>query len=941
MLLALTAAIVPAAVNAQIAFTNSNSRLVMPGFHSGCPVAVVDFNNDGKDDIVRLNDATDLYVEIQKTNNQFETHHLGNFGGGSGWAWAMCVADVDHNGYMDVLAGGGGSSVKVFMTDNNGTTGAFVNLPNSNFFLQNATFADFNNDGWIDVFCCDDNAESHIYLNDGSGVFNESTTTINFNVTGTDDSGNYGSVWTDFDNDGDFDLYIAKCRQGVNDPTDGRRINVMFENDGNGNFTETAANYNLNIGWQSWTASFGDIDNDGDMDLMVTNHDHESMIMENDGSGHFTDITAQTGFDITDITPIESAMEDFDNDGYSDILITGSDSRLWHNNGNGTFTLVENVFNSNAMESFAIGDLNHDGAIDIYASYATIYTNPTSIDDVVYLNNRTSNNFFTLDLKGTVSNHGAIGAKAKIYGSWGVQVREVKSGESYGTVNSAMLHFGLGQETAIDSVVISWPSGTQQTIVNPAINQFLTVTENICVSPEAIIDPSPSYICPGQSVTLTAPAGYDYLWSDGSTAQTLVVSQGGEYGVQVSIAGNNCTGTSATRVIVYNPDETPVITAVAETDFCDGGSVQLTGPAGLASYNWSNGEQTQTATITASGSITLTTQGVCGPWTSAPIVVTSHLVPDAVSSNVTITSGSTASLNATGTDLTWYDVPSGGTPLATGANFVTPVLTVTDTFYVDNSETYGGGVFGTGLTTHTGSSLYSAGTTSARMFFDVEKSCTLKTVTVITDSAAVRRIELRDNNNVVLYYTDIMINPGIQVLQLDFPLVKGTGYQLLTNDSVNDANLGYISPRLQRNNSGAVYPYTIPDALSITGNDVGPGYYYYFYNWQVEKWSLTCNSVNRIPVIVDVQPVGLNEVNHAGLSVYPNPASDQLNMTFNNGGTSASVTVIDPQGKTVIQRMVDVAAKKATVDISNLSQGIYILEVRQGETKWQRKITIM
>src|SRR4029453_10202374 len=168
--------------------------------------------------------------------------------------------------------------------------GSIFSLPSSSFFLQNANFADINNDGWEDVFACDDNDESHIWLNDGTGMFNVSNI-IDFDVTPTDDSGNYGSVWTDFENDGDIDLYIAKCRQGVNDPGDGRRIDVLFVNDGNNNYTEDAASYGLNDSAEAVTCNFSDIDNDGDLDCIVTDYDVPARLLENDGTGHMTNIT--------------------------------------------------------------------------------------------------------------------------------------------------------------------------------------------------------------------------------------------------------------------------------------------------------------------------------------------------------------------------------------------------------------------------------------------------------------------------------------------------------------------------------------------------------------------------------------------------------------------------------------------------------------------------
>ncbi len=467
--------------NGQLAFTDSNTNLNLGGMYSGCAVTVTDVNFDGMDDVLRMDQGHRLYISLQNRDGSYTTQFLYDIGSSS--AWAMTCADVDQNGWKDAVMDGDGGIMFVKLFESGGTVTTTVStLQNSGFFLQNASFCDFNNDGWIDLFCCDDNAAAHMYLNDGAGNLNISTM-VNFAVNpginyGGDpaDSGNYGSAWIDFDNDGDLDLYVAHCRQSTSSPTDLRRINRMFVNDGSNNFTEQANAYGIDIGWQTWTSSFGDLDNDGDLDLVLTNHDHTSQIFQNDGSGHYTELLS-TGFHTNAITPIESVVEDFDNDGFADILVTGSEWMFWKNNGDLTFTQLNGLFANNGMLSFASGDLNHDGFIDIYASYGDIYTDPTSIQDVAYLNNRNSNHFITFDLRGTVSNKGAIGGRATIYGPWGVQVREIRAGESYGTCNSSQLHFGLGNNVEVDSAVIWFPSGITTTLYNLNANQFVTVVE--------------------------------------------------------------------------------------------------------------------------------------------------------------------------------------------------------------------------------------------------------------------------------------------------------------------------------------------------------------------------------------------------------------------------------------------------------------------------------
>ncbi|MCB0547096.1 MAG: CRTAC1 family protein, partial [Phaeodactylibacter sp.] len=464
----------------QLSFTNGNNLLSNSAFHSGVAIAVVDMNGDGLDDIVRLAQGRQLQIEYQQSaGTSFLNYTFGNLSAQS--QWSMCVADVDNDGYNDVLAGGRYDNVKLVRAMEGGTSYEMSNLPGAGLFVQGSNLVDINNDGWVDYFACHDDGESRIWSNDSTGQFITADEWIDMaTVPASDNSGNYGSIWTDFDNDGDIDLYIAKCRQGVNNPSDPRRINALYLNIGENTFVEAADSFNLKIGAQSWTADFQDIDNDGDYDCFITNHDVPSMLLENDGSGHFTDITDGSGINILGL-PIQGVMRDFDNDGFVDILVAGTRQHLFLNNGDKTFTELENPFDNNQMESFAIGDLNHDGFLDVYGGYAQVYTTPSNIDDVIWLNDATSgNNFIAISLVGKESNRNGIGARIEAYGPWGIQVREVRAGESYGIMNSMTQHFGLGTHEMVDSLVIRWPSGNIDTLQNLAANQFITVIENSC-----------------------------------------------------------------------------------------------------------------------------------------------------------------------------------------------------------------------------------------------------------------------------------------------------------------------------------------------------------------------------------------------------------------------------------------------------------------------------
>lgn len=904
--------------NAQLAFTNANSKFG-GNFHSGCATTVTDVNFDGLDDVFHMDNGSDLYLELQNRDGSFTTHFIMNHGGGS--SWAMTCADVDHNGWKDVAFDGGTGIMLIKIFGGGGSvTYTSTTLANSGFFLQNATFADMNNDGWIDLFCCDDNDVSKLYVNDGTGNLNISTM-VNFAVNpginiGGDpaDSGNYGSTWIDFDNDGDLDLYVAHCRQSTTSPTDLRRINRLFVNDGSNNYTEMADTYGIAIGWQTWTASFGDLNNDGDLDLVLFNHDHTSQIFENDGAGHYTELMS-TGFNTDGITPIESVVEDFDNDGYADILVTGSEWMYWKNNGDMTFTEVNGLFASNGMLSFASGDLNHDGFIDIYSSYGNIYTTPSSVADVLYLNNGNNNNFITFDIKGTTSNINAIGGRATIYGPWGVQVREVRAGESYGTCNSSQLHFGLGSNTIVDSAVVRFPSGNEQRFYGLASNQFVSVVENTCSVTGNVVS-GPSAICTGQTATLSAAAGFPaYDWSNGETTQSTIVSSAGQY--NVAVTDNGCTNVSPSIILQLNPDETPTVSASGQLVFCEGGSVTL--ESSLASgYTWSNGGTSQTVDITTSGLYSVTIQGVCGNFTSAPVLVDVLNAPDPVANGVVIVSPQSVTLNATGDLIKWYDSQIGGTLLATGPSYVTPVINVSTTFWAENTKSYAGSTDFTGMQYHSGTQ-YSAGTTNGTNDFTVLSPCTLRSVKVYTDTPGLREIQLLDGSNNVVNSIQINVPMDSSRVTLNFALTPGN-YHLTTNATVNMATLGTNAPRLQRSSQDVMYPYTINDLISVTGSNQGAFYYYYFYEWEVQAASSDCVS-DRVPVLVDLS-TGIKDIAFAGVTVYPNPANNFVSIDTDG---PIAVSVFDASARLVKAERFTNSSNK--MNISDLASGVYQIQL--------------
>lgn len=487
--------LLPAWLTAQTTFTDQTNLLTDATLTSGCAMGIADMNGDGLDDIIRLRSAHEIEIAYQTTPNATFTDYI--FGDlGTNKEWSISIADVDHNGYNDIFAGGPYNGLKLLLANSTGT--AFTQTAitgGGSIFVQSSSFADINNDGYIDLFPCHDDGLNTPYEGDGTGSFTFNAALINTATNPvSDNSGNYGTIWMDYDADGDLDMYLSKCRENVTNPNDLRRINMLFENDGNGNYTDVAQAVGLRPLGQTWAADFGDIDNDGDWDCYLINHDIDSEIYTYDATTTpvYTEHTTTAGLDGN--IPgggIQVKFVDFDNDGFIDLLVTGiGGHRLFMNDSDGTFTpdltAIPDTYSDDnkRIHSAAVGDLNNDGFLDIYAGYAHSYNNPQPYPDRLFMNEGgNGNNYLKVRLKGIAdtevnkSNVNGIGATLELHGAWGMQMREMRSGEGYSVVNSLTQHFGIGTATEITKLVVKWPSGIVDEILNPGINQTLLITE--------------------------------------------------------------------------------------------------------------------------------------------------------------------------------------------------------------------------------------------------------------------------------------------------------------------------------------------------------------------------------------------------------------------------------------------------------------------------------
>ena len=920
-----------APTHAQLSFTNASNLLSNTTNSGGC-IGVVDINGDGLDDLAKLHLSTDFFVDHQNPDGSFTLVNYGQISGQR--QWGMSIGDISNDGHKDLISGGNGDGVHYLRINSVGSS-TLVDLENDNMFMQCNNIADIDTDGNNDFFACGDVAAPKIWMNNGSGtlLYDVSMMALATNPS-SDGSGNYGSVWTDFDNDGDLDLYIAKCRQGVSNMEDPRRWNRLFVNDGNGNYTDLAADHGIQVKYQSWTADFGDIDNDGDLDLVVTNHDHTIQLFENDGSGNFTEITAGSGLEITGFF-LQSKFVDLDNDGYLDLLIAGGIERMFRNNGDRTFSNVPSLFPSGkAMHSFATGDLNNDGFQDVFASYGSSYVDPDMANpDRLWLNNGNSNHWLTVRLQGTESNRDAIGARVTITGPWGTQIREVRAGESYGIVTSFACNFGLGEYTTVPTMTIDWPNGLQEVFTDIEVDQTITVIEGTCISPSAEITfAGGSALCTGGgTITLVANEGFNYTWSTGDTTQQIEVSEPGNYTLIVD-DGSSCSG-NASVFVPLDPDETPVIDNEAEIVICEGTSVELTANSPY-SMTWSNGDIGPLISVSDAGTYTVSIEGACGTFTSAPVEVSTLASPAApIVDDVTINIGEQATLVATGENIQWYDQPVPASPIATGNEYQTPVLNSTTSYWVTATTEHGGTTYYGGRQNNSTTGAYHNNATYF-LLFDAYESFSLVSVKVYANGAGNRSIELIDQGNGATVASGVFnVANGESRVDLNWLVPAAGSYGL---------RIGSGNPQLWRDaaGSGVDYPYALGKLGAITSSTAGDDLYYFFYDWEVASLSVPCEGPME-EVVVSVGQMSIGTIGGEQFRIWPNPADGSVSIAYDGDERIHSVALIDALGRSVLQRtVVDRSSGTFNLDVSAIAPGNYQLRLELNDRSVMQRLII-
>jgi len=475
IILLLLAAAQMATVTAQSFHKITSGEVVSNGGISG-GVSWIDYNGDGN---------LDLFL----TNAQGEANFLyRNEGGGdfariatgdivtalnrsAGNTWG----DFDNDGDPDLFISNQQENDILYRNEGDGsfyriTSGIIVNQPGDS---HHSTWGDYDNDGFLDLFVANSGFGSpernYLYRGNGDGMFEEITEGNHVTLSRQ----TFGGNWADYDDDGDIDLYVSRYDN---------RNNFLYRNEGDGSFQRiTGEEIVLNNGY-SIGSSWADYDNDGDVDLFVANWGNTvNFLYRNEGGGQFARIVS--GPVVTDIaTSWVGAWGDYDNDGDLDLFVTNydQDNTLYSNNGDGTFTAeTGSILSTDGGLSSGTcwGDYDGDGDLDL------IVANWDDQNNYLYRNDGVVNNWINIECAGTLSNRSGIGAKVKVKAALGGtdvwQMREISGNFGLRSQSGLGAWFGLANAGVVDSLLIEWPSGAIDIHTNIGANQTITFTEGI------------------------------------------------------------------------------------------------------------------------------------------------------------------------------------------------------------------------------------------------------------------------------------------------------------------------------------------------------------------------------------------------------------------------------------------------------------------------------
>lgn len=481
----------------------------------GGGVAFFDFDNDGWEDIYLTGGYRRDKLYRNLGNGQFA-----EIGIAAGLTFTESVVtqgvvtgDIDNDGDRDVfLATGKNFPNYLLLNDGRGhliDSGRNHGIVDTSW-TTSATMGDFNLDGWLDIYAVNyieqlgfvfTNGQitgfshrgyaNYLYLNDGTGAFTEVAGQYLANDIGC----GLAAAATDYDMDGDPDIYIA------NDFGSWVIPNVMLENQYPTNqFANVSASSMLNAAIFGMGIAIGDYDEDGKLDYYTTNIGR-NVLFHNEGNGLFSDVTdsmavANVYVDTSFATSWGTAFLDYDNDTYLDLFVSNGrvptasfittglhdPNKLYRNTGSGPFVDVSDqagIADSTQGRGMAWSDYDNDGDLDLFVGL--VDARVTTPDHALLFRNQLSNgkHWLKVHLTGTVSNRDGFGALVRVFAGGRSWIREIDGGSSHMSQHSSVAHFGLGDITQIDSMLVAWPGGNTQSFSQFAADQQVAVTEGV------------------------------------------------------------------------------------------------------------------------------------------------------------------------------------------------------------------------------------------------------------------------------------------------------------------------------------------------------------------------------------------------------------------------------------------------------------------------------
>jgi hypothetical protein len=445
-------------------------------------VSLVDYDGDGDVDLFVTN-GYDVSAEkpVPQRNRLYRNDSgmlvpvkegplVEDEGYSSGSTWA----DFDNDGDLDVFVSNQQDQDNfLYRNQGDGTFSRIKDGPvvSDGGHSYSASWVDADNDGWVDLFVAN-GGMSHtqanfLYRNLGDGSFER--------ITGGDivsgEDASCGSAWGDYDDDGDQDLVVTNYRFGTSP--------ILYRNEGNFEFTRVEGMLD-EPAFASSAAAWADLDNDSDLDLVISGvFGFANRIYLNRGDGQLERITADAA-SLEGGNSYALTVLDVDNDGDQDLVVAnwGSAPAIHLNDGAGGFSSLD-VTRMGAgiafASSVASGDFDTDGLLDIVIG--SWPNRPGSDEENILLANRSKGgNWLEVRLEGTLSNTAGIGARVEAKTPTGRQIREVQAHTGWRSQSDLAQHFGLGSNSSVD-IVVRWPSGNVDELTNVAANQRISIVE--------------------------------------------------------------------------------------------------------------------------------------------------------------------------------------------------------------------------------------------------------------------------------------------------------------------------------------------------------------------------------------------------------------------------------------------------------------------------------